>query len=297
MMESLQKIGRYCLENQWLYVLIIVVVTPFIGAFLTSFDRKLTARMQGRIGPSWFQPLYDVAKLFSKKPMALHRPQLIYATLHLVFMVVAVVLLALGCDLLMVLFVQAFSMICLVLGGMSVRSPYSWIGSQRKIMQMLGVEPVFLVMIVALYLRNKSFLGSALINSSDTTPLLLTMPLMFLAFLCAIAIEMEKSPFDLASSHHAHQEIVKGVTLEYSGPFLGIIEIAHFYEIAFFFGLMMAFWHTNIIIGLLVAFAGLIFLSVLDNSFARLTPNWMLRFMWTVPLSMALANLIWLWVK
>ncbi len=290
-MESLQKI----ISNPWVYTALVVVLTPFAGALLTSIDRKLTARMQGRIGPSWFQPLYDVAKLFSKKPMALHRPQLIYATLHLVFMVVAVVLLALGCDLLMVLFVQAFSMICLVLGGMSVRSPYSWIGSQRKIMQMLGVEPVFLVMILALYLRNGSFLGSALFSKGE--PLLLSMPLMFLAFLCAIAIEMEKSPFDLSSSHHAHQEIVKGVTLEYSGPFLGIIEIAHFYEFAFFFGLMMAFWHTNILIGLVVAFAGLIFLAVLDNSFARLTPNWMLRFMWTVPLSMALANLIWLWVK
>ncbi|MBE6402586.1 MAG: NADH-quinone oxidoreductase subunit H [Lentisphaeria bacterium] len=290
-MESLQKI----ISNPWVYAALVVVLTPFAGALLTSIDRKLTARMQGRIGPSWFQPLYDVAKLFSKKPMALHRPQLIYATLHLVFMVVAVVLLALGCDLLMVLFVQAFSMICLVLGGMSVRSPYSWIGSQRKIIQMLGVEPVFLVMILALYLRNGSFLGSALFSKAE--PLLLSMPLMFLAFLCAIAIEMEKSPFDLASSHHAHQEVVKGVTLEYSGPFLGLIEIAHFYEFAFFFGLMMAFWHTNIIIGLIVAFAGLVFMSVLDNSFARLTPNWMLRFMWTVPLSMALANLIWLWVK
>lgn len=290
-MESLQKI----ISNPWVYAALVVVLTPFAGALLTSIDRKLTARMQGRIGPSWFQPLYDVAKLFSKNPMALHRPQLIYATLHLVFMVVAVVLLALGCDLLMVLFVQAFSMICLVLGGMSVRSPYSWIGSQRKIMQMLGVEPVFLVMILALYLRNGSFLGSELFSKAE--PLLLSMPLMFLAFLCAIAIEMEKSPFDLSSSHHAHQEIVKGVTLEYSGPFLGLIEIAHFYEFAFFFGLMMAFWHTSIIIGLIVAFAGLIFMTVLDNSFARLTPNWMLRFMWTVPLSMALANLIWLWVK
>ncbi|MBR2358079.1 MAG: NADH-quinone oxidoreductase subunit H [Lentisphaeria bacterium] len=290
-MESLQKI----ISNPWVYAALVVVLTPFAGALLTSIDRKLTARMQGRIGPSWFQPLYDVAKLFSKNPMALHRPQLIYATLHLVFMVVAVVLLALGCDLLMVLFVQAFSMICLVLGGMSVRSPYSWIGSQRKIMQMLGVEPVFLVMILALYLRNGSFLGSGLFSKAE--PLLLSMPLMFLAFLCAIAIEMEKSPFDLSSSHHAHQEIVKGVTLEYSGPFLGLIEIAHFYEFAFFFGLMMAFWHTNIIIGLIVAFAGLVFMTVLDNSFARLTPNWMLRFMWTVPLSMALANLIWLWVK
>ncbi|MBE6380389.1 MAG: NADH-quinone oxidoreductase subunit H [Lentisphaerae bacterium] len=286
MMEILKNIG---------YAVLVLVATPIAGMLLTSFDRKLSARMQGRIGPSWLQPYYDLAKLFSKKPMALHRPQLIYATLHLVFMMVAVLMLAMGCDLLMVLFVQAFSMICLVLGGMSVRSPYSWIGSQRKIMQMLGVEPVFLVMILAFYLQSNSFLGSKIWTMGS--PLLLTMPLMFLAFLCAIAIELEKSPFDLASSHHAHQEIVKGVTLEYSGPFLGIIEIAHFYEIAFFFALMMAFWHTNLLIGLAVALAGLIFMSVLDNSFARLTPNWMLRFMWTAPLSMALANLIWIWVK
>ena len=294
-MKFLKDFGTYCLENQWLFAVIVLVVTPIVGVLLTSFDRKLTARMQGRIGPSWLQPYYDLAKLFSKKPMALHRPQLIYATLHLVFMMVAVLLLAQGRDLLMVLFVQAFSMICLVLGGMSVRSPYSWIGSQRKIMQMLAVEPVFLLMIVALYLRDGTFLGSDLFAKGE--PLLPSMPLLFLAFLCAVAIEFEKSPFDLASSHHAHQEIVKGVTLEYSGPFLGLIEIAHFYEIAFFFGLMMAFWHTNIIISLILALSGLIFMVVLDNSFARLTPHWMLRFMWTFPLSMALANLIWLWVK
>ena len=157
-MKFLKDFGTYCLENQWLFAVIVLVVTPIVGVLLTSFDRKLTARMQGRIGPSWLQPYYDLAKLFSKKPMALHRPQLIYATLHLIFMMVAVLLLAKGCDLLMVLFVQAFSMICLVLGGMSVRSPYSWIGSQRKIMQMLGVEPVFLVLILALYLQNNSFI-------------------------------------------------------------------------------------------------------------------------------------------
>jgi ech hydrogenase subunit B len=227
--------------------------------------------------------------------MALHRPQLIYATLHLVFMVVAVVLLAQGRDLLMVLFVQAFSMICLVLGGMSVRSPYSWIGSQRKIMQMLGVEPVFLIMILALYLRNSSFLGSALLTSSDTTPLIATMPLMFLAFLCCIAIELEKSPFDLASSHHAHQEIVKGTTLEFSGPFLGLIEVAHAYEMAMFFGLMVAFWHTSLIMGILLALFGFILVLLMDNVCARLTSAWMVRFMWTIPLTLSLANLIWLW--
>ena len=293
-MEILMKIGAYCWNTPWLYALLVLLLTPLAGAVIMSVDRKLNARMQGRIGPSWFQPFYDVAKCFGKSPMALHRPQLVYATLHLVFMMLAVLFLAQGRDLLMVLFVQAFSVISLVLGGMSVRSPYSWIGSQRKIIQMLAVEPIMLIMILAVNLRDGSFLAGKVV--ANPAPLLPSMPLLFLAFLCVVAIEFEKSPFDLATSHHAHQEIVKGITLEYSGPFLGLIEIAHFYEVAFFFGLLMAFWHTNFWIALALGLAGLVFLVVLDNSFARLTPTWMLRFMWSAPLSMALANLIWLWV-
>ena len=293
-MQILNDIGAYCWNTPWLYALLVLLLAPLGGAVIMSLDRKLTARMQGRVGPSWFQPLYDVFKLFGKSPMALHRPQLVYATLHLVFMMVAVLLLAQGRDLLMVLFVQAFSVICLVLGGMSVRSPYSWIGSQRKILQMLALEPILLIMILAVNLRDGSFLASKVLLNPE--PLLLSMPLLFLAFLCVVAIEFEKSPFDLATSHHAHQEIVKGITLEYSGPFLGLIEIAHFYEVAFFFGLLMAFWHTSFSMALGLGLASLVFLIVLDNSFARLTSTWMLRFMWSAPLSMALANLIWLWV-
>lgn len=291
--QILTRISEIC-GNQYVYSALVLIFAPLAGAFIMGLDRVVTARMQGRMGPPLLQPFYDTVKLFGKEPIALHRPQIMYAMLHLVFMMLALLLLALGNDLLMVLFVQAFSVICLVLGGMSVRSPYSWIGSQRKILQMLALEPVLLVMILAINLRDNSFLGSEVLKSPH--PLLLSMPLLFVAFLFVVAIELEKSPFDLAGSHHAHQEIVKGVTLEFSGPFLGLIEIAHFYEVAFFVWLMWAFWHTNFWIGGAVALGGLLFLIVLDNAFPRLTTTWMLRFMWTVPLTLALANLIWLWV-
>ncbi len=293
MEQILNEVSAIC-GNTFVYSALVLILAPLTGAVLMSLDRIITARMQGRVGPPFLQPFYDIVKLFGKEPLALHRPQIMYAMMHLVFMILAVLLLALGSDLLMVLFVQAFSVICLVLGGMSVRSPYSWIGSQRKILQMLALEPILLLLILAVNLRDNSFLGSAVL--ANPQPLLLSMPLLFVAFLCVVGIELEKSPFDLASSHHAHQEIVKGITLEFSGPFLGLIEIAHFYEVAFFFGLMMAFWHTSIWAGLALALAGSLLLLVMDNAFPRLTTTWMLRFMWTVPLTLALANLIWLWV-
>ena len=49
-----------------------VVLAPLIGGFLEGIDRKLSARMQGRIGPSILQPFYDVHKLFNKQVIGVH---------------------------------------------------------------------------------------------------------------------------------------------------------------------------------------------------------------------------------
>ena len=288
-MEKLIEI----LSHPYVVTVAAVLFAPVLGAFIMGLDRKLTARMQGRIGPPLLQPFYDLFKLFGKDPIALHRPQIMYAILHLVFMILVVVMLTQGEDLLMILLVHAFSSICLILGAMSVRSPYSWIGSQRKILQILAYEPVLLVLLLAINLRDNSFLASKVM--ANPQPLLISMPLLFLAFICVVAIEMSKSPFDVASSHHAHQEIVKGLTLEYSGPFLAILEITHFYEIAIFFGLIMCFWHTSFWIGFLLESVVFVFILIVDNAFSRLPAGWMVRYMWTVPLTLALANLIWLW--
>ncbi len=272
-----------------------LLLAPMLGTLLCGVDRKLTARMQGRVGPSFWQPVYDLFKLFGKQPMMIHRIQIMYAILHLFFLMLVVLLLVLGQDLLMILFCQAFSALCLVIAAMSVRSPYSWIGSQRKILQMLAYEPTLVLLILAVYLRTDSFMGSKVLESG--TPLIYSMPLLFVSLLCVICIEFEKSPFDVASSHHAHQEIVKGTMLEFSGPFLGLIELAHAYEMAIFFGLMVAFWHTSLIMGIVLAFFGFLMVLVADNVCARLTSFWMVRFMWTIPLTLSLANLVWLWRK
>ncbi len=287
------SIVEFFQNNRWALALVALIFAPLVGGLIMGLDRIVNARMQSRIGPPLLQPFYDIFKLFGKQPIALHRPQIMYVVMHLVFMMLVLVMLTLGQDLLMILFVHAFAAICLVLGGMSVRSPYSWIGSQRKILQILAYEPVLVLLILGVYLRDKSFLADKVLDNPQ--PLLISMPLLFLAFVCVLAIEFGKSPFDVATSHHAHQEIVKGITLEYSGPFLGLIEIAHLYEVAIFFGLVMAFWHTCFLAAFLLAAAVFVFLIVVDNAFSRLSAGWMVRYMWTVPLTLALANLIWLW--
>jgi ech hydrogenase subunit B len=271
-----------------------LVIAPIGGALLMGIDRKITARIQGRMGPPIIQPFYDVLKLFSKDAVALNRFQVLYVFMHLAFMLLVVVLLATGQDILMALFAHAFSTISLALGGMSVRSPYSRIGSQRKIMQMLAYEPILALMVVGIYMTTGSFMASDIAQFNK--PLLLQLPLIFLAYFVAMLIKLEKSPFDVASSHHAHQELVKGVTLEFAGPYLGVIELTHFTETFILFAVVAAFWSTNIFIGMGIAavcFIGQIFI---DNAFARLTSIWMVKFMWTGPLLLAVGNIVWLYV-
>ena len=41
-------------------------------------------------------------------------------------------------------------------------------------------------------------------------PLLLRLPFLFLVLSYALLVKLRKSPVDLSTSHHAHQESVKG---------------------------------------------------------------------------------------
>ncbi len=78
-------------------------------------------------------------------------------------------------DLLMLMFILAFSGVSLIMGAMSVRSPYSKIGAQREIMQMMAYEPVLLLMVVGVYKVTGSFMISDVFNHSQ--PLLFSLPL------------------------------------------------------------------------------------------------------------------------
>jgi len=270
-----------------------VVLAPLVGGLIRGVDRVLTARLQGRLGPPVLQPFYDILKLLRKEPVVVNRVQVVYAYLHLLFIVFGLFLMVAGQDGLMLLFVLAFSTLSLVLGGMSVRSPFSRIGAQREIVMMVAYEPILILMVIGFYLVNGSFKLDAVFESSR--PLLLSLPLVFLAYLVVLMIKFQKSPFDLATSHHAHQEIVKGVTLEFSGPLLAVIEIAHCYEAVVFLALAGIFWATSpLMAGVLMGLAFLLTV-VVDNLCARLTTMWLFRFMWTVVMGLALTNVIWLY--
>lgn len=269
-----------------------ILGAPLLGGLIAGADRILTARLQGRIGPPLVQPFYDAIKLLSKERMVVNVWQGFCAYAYLMAALVAVALFFMKSDLLLIFFVQAVGVVFLVVGALSSTSPFSQVGAHRELLQVLSYEPLIVLTIVGIYLEIGSFRIVDVL--AWDRPLLFRLPFLFVALGYALTIKLRKSPFDLSTSHHGHQEIVKGVLTDYSGPYLALIEIAHWYEIVLLLGLCALFWATHWI-GMVVLLAVAYFFELLvDNTTARMTWRWMIGYVWAMGLALAAVNLVWL---
>ena len=140
-----------------LIILAWIVIGPLVGGLLSGFDRIVTARMQSRVGPPIFQPFYDVLKLFAKQGIAVNAFQNFYMACFLVFVIITGCLFFTGGDLLLTIFSLAVAGVFFVLGAYSAHSPYSTIGAERELLQMMAYEPMLLIAAMGMYVVTKSF--------------------------------------------------------------------------------------------------------------------------------------------
>ncbi|HXX35095.1 MAG TPA: complex I subunit 1 family protein [Thermodesulfobacteriota bacterium] len=255
-------------------MLVFLVLAPFVGGFLAGVDRKLSARLQGRYGPPLRQPFYDVLKLLRKERIVVNKFQNFNIVLLFVFTIFSGALFFAGADLLLTIFSLALAGTFFILGGFSVGSPYSHLGAEREVIQMVSYEPMVILMAVGMYQVTGSFKVADLVQYPR--PLILYLPGVFIGFLYILTIKFRKSPFDLSMSHHAHQEIVRGITTEFSGPALALIEVTHWYENVLLLGMVYLFFGFNPWIALGVSLATFLFEIFIDMNYARF--KWQLTF-------------------
>ena len=124
-----------------------------------------------------------------------------------------------------------------------LKCPYANMGAGREMIQVMAYEPLTLLLAVGFYLATGSFDVSVIIQSSTSAVFL--MPGLLFGFMFIAAIKLRKSPFDLSTSHHAHQEMVKGLTTEMAGPTLAIMNIAEYYEMILLLGIAGLFIVNN----------------------------------------------------
>jgi len=273
--------------------LLVLFAAPVIGCIFAGIDRKLTAKLQGRVGPKLLQPWYDFRKLMSKENIVVNKYQNIYILFYVIFIIVSLLMLFLEMDLLMIIFVYTIANVALIVGAMSTGSPFSKIGSARETISMLAYEPILVFYIVGMYMLTGSFNISRL-NAADK-PLILYLPLVFISMLFIMSIKFKKSPFDFSTAHHSHQELVKGMFTDFSGPTMGMIEFAHWYEYVFLSGLMFIFWKQSYVLGTLLSIFTFIFVIIIDNITARLSWEWMVKVTWTIVVGLSIVNILFIY--
>ena len=277
-----------------IFVLAYLILAPFLGALLDGVDRIISARMQRRKGPKLLQPFYDLGKLFAKERIGVNNVQLFLNMSYLVILMIAGSMLFAGADLLMVLFILSTADMFLIMAASSDSSPYSNMGSSREMLQMMAYEPLTLLVAVGFYLTTGSFLVSDIIREDVSA--VLWMPGLLFGFMFTTAIKFRKSPFDLSTSHHAHQEMVKGITTEMSGTTLAIMNIAEYYEMVLLLGIFCLFFVNSTWWSWIVALffcAVIFFLETLwDNVSARVKWKTLLYSCWVVTLVAGGVNIL-----
>ena len=276
--------------NTPLIILSYLILAPVTGGLLTGLDRIITARMQSRIGPPILQPFYDVGKLFSKENLVVRKAQNLFIIFHLLFLILTGALFFCGGDLLLVVFAFALAGVFFILGGYRTSSPYAHIGAERELIQMMAYEPMLILTAIGMYMTAHSFNVFDIMATGK--PLLWQLPGIFIGFLFILPIKMRKSPFDLSMSHHAHQELVKGITTEFSGPTLALLEIAHWFELILILGIILLFFPNNIWIGLGVECIVFFLVVLTDNIFARLRWQTVLKAAWIATFVCGMGNIL-----
>lgn len=280
--------------TSFIIAIVYLIGAPFAGALLEGLDRKVAARMQGRKGSSLFQPLYDIHKLFCKQSVVVNSVQDFLVCGFLVFVVFTGALFFWGGDILLVFFALTLAGIFFIMSACSANAPYSSMGAQRELMQMMAYEPMVLLTAIGFYIATGSF--SVRQISEAPVSAICYLPGFFIGFLFILTIKFRKSPFDISTSHHAHQEMVRGVTTELSGNILALVTLSHWYENVFLLGVVGLFiinssW-VSIPAAILVCLAAFLLETLIDNVFPRVKWQEMLKWTWIVTLAAGGINLM-----
>ena len=139
---------------------VISVGTAVLGLLATWIDRKVTARVQYRVGPPWYQSFMDFLKLMGKEtiiPSAAHKRVFLLAPLVGLVGITLVSFILwqmnmypaktfLG-DLIVVLYLSILPSIALIIGGSASGNPLASLGASREMKLLLAYELPFLLAI------------------------------------------------------------------------------------------------------------------------------------------------------
>ena len=224
-----------------LLALVVVLALLFDGV-----DRVAHARMQRRVGPPVFQPVYDILKLAGKENIVPRRatrfffmlaPWLALVSTLMIFLYIPVgsfpAVLGTEGDMILIVYLLALSGVAMAVGGFASGNPIASIGAGREITLMMSYEfPLAIVITTMAWVAHKcgmegspfsletfaaSSVWDAVGKAGDFGLLCL-----FLSLVFVVPGEIGKGPMDIPE---AKTEILDGLIIEYSGVNLALFKI------------------------------------------------------------------------
>jgi len=209
----------------------------FVFSLLSEYiDRKVTARLQRRVGPPFYQPWADFYKLMSKEDLTPKRADKNMFTALPIFGVAAVTtafiyiplwsaksLYPFTGDIVVVIYLLSLPALILFLAGWHSTNVFGTIGSSRTATQLFGYEVPFLLVLLSPALVTGTWSFSGIVNYQvEHTWFIVYLPLSFIVAIISLAGKLERTPFDIP---HAAQEIIGGSFTEYSGARLALMHL------------------------------------------------------------------------
>lgn len=235
-------------------IVIFLLLTAF--AYMTLIERRVVAKLQGRLGPNRagpsgvFQPVADAIKMaFKEQIVPTQARKAIYLIAPVISVVVAICAFAviplgnswidgrpsawdpligdINVGLLWILSISSLAVYGIVLGGWASGNRYSLLGSLRSAAQMVSYETSLGLALsgTLMWAGTLSMVGIVHAQLNQHIWFVFAQPLGFVLYLIAGVAEVNRAPFDLPE---AEQELTAGYLTEYSGLRWSLYQMAEY---------------------------------------------------------------------
>lgn len=270
-------------------------------------DRKVTARIQYRVGPPWYQNFADIMKLLGKEIITPAQGAFTFLLAPLLGLIGASLVAGLlgqallnreslfVADLIVVIYLLTIPAVSLIIGAFSSANPLASVGGSREMKLVLAYELPFILAVSIVIIKAASIgifdivsyqqsAGSVVFSASGIIG--------FLVALLCIQAKLGLVPFDASE---AEQEIMCGALIEYSGLPLAMFRLTRFillYTLPLF--LIILFLGGSIDIFSLVYKYILILIGItlIRNTNPRLRIDQAIRFFWFILTPLAITGVV-----
>jgi len=285
-------------------------------------ERRVVGLMQNRIGPNrvgpagLLQPVADAMKLLLKEAITTRNsdkivfwlaPIIIFVPTLVIFAVIPfnanMVLADLNVGVLFLIAIASTNTLAVFLAGWSSNNKYALLASMRTVAMLISYEvvQVLALLSVVIFVGSMNFSDIVAWQDEYNTWFIFLMPLAFAGYALAGAVEMNRSPMDIAE---AESEIVAGYHTEYGGIKFGFFYQAEYLAgfgiaavmVALFFGGWTLFGLEEWIPGWLIFLTKLYLVFFVyiwsRGTLPRLRIDQLMAFAWKFMLPLALVNIM-----